>query len=176
MPPITSTGLTEFTKATVSYIAGFAGKLTAKHSWCKECCDALGSTQHKAHSVFLETKDRGGLFKPSESVIAICEETEKKFRRLLNSTQGKVPQSKGIVGAISTSVLEDIPLSHIFTELDDHMKETDVTDNHVFQLIKAVCKSYCKVRIFHLGKRMTEKLAKDKVRKKLSKLILFKNQ
>ena len=177
MPSIMDcSALTEFTKATVSYIAGFAGKMTAKKSWCQECCDALGSSHHKAHSVFLETKDRGGLFKPSKSVIAICELTEKKFKRLSNSTQGKLPQSRGIVGAICTSVLGDIPLEIMFPELDTHMKENDVTENHVFQLIKAVCRNYCKVRMYHLGKQMTAKIAKDKIRKNLSKLILHKHQ
>ena len=93
-------GLSDFTKASVSYIAGYVGNMTAKHSWCKECCDALGSPQHKAHSLFLKSKDKGGLFKPTSSVIYICEETEVKFRRLLRSSQGKLPQSPGIVNAI----------------------------------------------------------------------------
>ena len=168
--------LTEFTTATVSYIAGFTGRMTAKQSWCKECCDALGSSQHKAHSAFLEAKDRGGLFKPTESVILICEETERKFRRLLASTKGKLPQSRGIVNAIATSVLEDICLEKIFSDLNDHMKDTAVMDNHVFQLIKAVCKNYCKVRMYHLGKKMTASICKDKIRKKLSKLIIQKHQ
>ena len=53
------------------HLAGWAAKKTAKHSWCNECSDSLGSQQHKAHSTFFEMKDRGWLFEPTESVIAI---------------------------------------------------------------------------------------------------------
>ena len=176
MCSITTTHLSEFTAATVSYIAGFVGRMTAKTSWCRECCLSLGSPQHKAHTSFLEAKDRGGLFKPSKSVITICEETEKKIKRLLNTTEGKPPKDIGVNAAIATAVLQDLPLDVIFRDLDDHMKDTAVTDNHVFQLIKLVSKNYCRVRFFHLGKQISADIVKIKVRNKLSKLILFKNQ
>ena len=94
-PNFSSTNLSEFKKPVIAYISGSAGKITARNLWCKECCDALGSKQHIAHSLFIEQKDRGGLFKPSVSVIKICEETEVRFQRMLRSTGGKLPRSKG---------------------------------------------------------------------------------
>ena len=82
----------------------------------------------------------------------------------------------GITDAIATSVLEDLPMEHIFSELNLHMMEMALTDNHVFQLVKTITKNYCKVRMYHLGRQYTDKVTGEKVRKKLTKLILFKNQ
>ena len=84
--------------------------------------------------------------------------------------------SLGISDAIAKSVLEDLPLDDIFPDLDEHMLETAVSDNHVFQLVKKVTKSYCKVRMYHYGREYTEKMTEEKVRKRLTKLIHFKNQ
>ena len=88
--------LSEFKRPIIAYIAGFAGKITAKHLWCRECCDALGSQQHISLSSFITAKDRGGLFKPSISVIKVCEEAETKFQRMMNATDGHLPKSKGM--------------------------------------------------------------------------------
>ena len=73
-------------------------------------------------------------------------------------------------------MLEDLPLDNIFPELNLHMMEMAVTDNHVFQLIQNVTKNYCKVRLYNHGRSYTEKMTGEKVRKKLTKLIHFKNQ
>ena len=95
---------------------------------------------------------------------------------MLITTKGTLPLSKGIPGAISLSVLQDLNMSKVFTELNDHMFETSVTDNHLFSLIKNISQSYCKIRLFHMGKETTAKLCENKIRKKLSKLVLFKHQ
>ena len=42
--------------------------------------------------------------------------------------------------------------------------------------VKKVTKSYCKVKTYHYGREYTEKMTEEKVRKKLTKLINFKNQ
>ena len=95
VPNFSNESLSEFKKPIIAYIAGFAGKSTAKNLWCKECCDALGSQQHISHSSLITAKDKGGLFKPSLSVIGICQEAETRFQRMVNSTGGKLPRYKG---------------------------------------------------------------------------------
>ena len=82
----------------------------------------------------------------------------------------------GTQDAISRSVLEELNLSVIFSELDDHFRENSVTDNHLSSLIKSISKMYCKVRLYHLGKEFTQKITGEKIRKKYGKLILFLNQ
>ena len=168
--------LSEYKKAAISYIAGYVAKMADKKILCLPCCKALGSRKHIAQSAFLKLKDRGELFKPTESVIKICQETEKCFQRMLTKTGGKLPHCKGIPDAIASSVLAGINLSEVFRELDNHMMDTSVFENHVFGLIKIIAKCYCKVRLYHLGKEATDKISSEKVRKKLNKLVLFKHQ
>ena len=76
-----------------------------------------------------------------------------------------------------SAVLADTPLDSAFTDIHFHMRETGVTDNHVYLLIKAVTRNYLRIRMHHLAKEYNQNLLKhNRVRKKLSKLILFKNQ
>ena len=56
------------------------------------------------------------------------------------------------------------------------MFETAVNDNHVFSLIKRIGKSYCKIKLHHLGKEYTNNIAGINVKKKFGKLVLFKGQ
>lgn len=86
------------------------------------------------------------------------------------------PTGKGIPNAIATSVLSETNLSTVFWELEDHMVDTAVNENHIFGLIKTITKSYCKIRLYHLGKEYSQSLTGERVRKKLSKLVLFKHQ
>lgn len=69
--------LAEDKKAAISYIAGYVANMAAKQTLCSQCCEALGSRTFAARSAFLKLKDMGGLFKPTQSVIKICEETER---------------------------------------------------------------------------------------------------
>ena len=139
------------------------------------CCQALGSSAHKPESSFLLLKDRGSLFKPTESVINVCEETENCFQRMMKVTDGKLPHCKGIVDAIAVSVLGGINHSKVFQELHNHMFDTPVNDNHIISLIKNISKCYYKVRLYHLGKEATAKFDGEKMRKKLNKLVLYFN-
>ena len=95
---------------------------------------------------------------------------------MLTATGGSLPHSKGITDAITVSVLGALNLTTIFRELDNHMFESAVDENHVFGLIKIIAKCYCKIRFYHLGKETTENLSGKKIRKKLSKLVLFNHQ
>jgi hypothetical protein len=49
-----------------------------------------------------------------------------------------------------------LPIPSLFTELDHHLFDSPVGENHVVQLIKSIIKSYCKVKFYHLGKKTTE--------------------
>jgi hypothetical protein len=54
--------------------------------------------------------------------------------------------------------------------------DCSAASNHRLNVIKTLAVCYGKVRLFHLGKVITEKIQGGKVRKQFSKLILFKNQ
>ena len=66
------------------------------------------SRKHKCESAFLTMKDRRNSFKPGSSVIsAVHSEAEKCFHQMFASTNGRLPQGKGIPhDAIAASFIE----------------------------------------------------------------------
>ena len=46
----------------------------------------------------------------------------------------------------------------------------------IFSLIKCCSQCYIKIRMYHLGKQHTDALQVEKIRKRLSKLVLLKHQ
>ena len=166
----------QFKCTAISYIAGYVAQMVQKKTTCRVCHEAVGSREQECESAFLTLKHRGNLFKPAASVISVCTETEKCFQRMLASTNGRLPQGEGIPDAIAVSVLNGVNIQATFKELDEHMLDTTVNDNHVFKLIKTVSKCYCKVRLYQLGKTITEMSTITKVRKKLNKSVLFEHQ
>ena len=168
--------LSEYKKASISYISGCVAKMTAKITICIKCQNALVLSYHFEETSFLKFKDRGGLVKPTKSVVTICEETKRCFQRLLASTNGNLPNEIGIQNAISSAVLRSVDYSKIFNEQTSHMFDSAITDNHLFSLTKLISENYAKVCFYHLGKEQTAKITGKKLRKQLTKLILFKNQ
>ena len=169
--------LSEFKTQIISYIAGYVIKMAVKQIHCVDCCQSLGSKKHISLSKFLEAKDRGGLLKPTEGVIKVCEETEKIIIRKLNASNGKLPRGKNIVDRIAITALGILGDSNVFEELNEHSFTFPMEEeNHVFKLIKVIAKCYSKIRFYQLGRQETENFTGQKIRKKLKKLVLFKNQ
>ena len=77
-------------------LKGYVAKMAEKKILCMPCCKALGSVNHQAESIFLKLKDRGSLFKPTQSVITICEETEKCFEQMMKVSGGNLPHCSNI--------------------------------------------------------------------------------
>ena len=89
-------------------MARYVAQMVQKKTTCSACHEAVGSRQHKSESAFLTLKDRGNLFKPAESVIAVCIEMERCFQRMLATTEGRLPQGKGSPDVIALSVLNSV--------------------------------------------------------------------
>ncbi len=64
--------ISEFLKASRSYIPGYVLKMTYQEVNCIAHCISV-----------VKYKDRGGLVKPSSSVVVVCEETEKSCHPVL---------------------------------------------------------------------------------------------
>ena len=79
-----------------------------------------------------------------------------------------------IVKAVTEQILTKTAL--LFPQLHDHELETEPENNHVIEFVKRVVKEYVKIRNYHWGKMYTAVVGGPKVRKQLSKLVLFKNQ
>jgi len=166
--------LSEFKDSAISYIAGYVVRMVKRITSCKNCCDALESKSFATS--FVSHKNRGGLVKASMSVIRLCRETEKRIQRMLITNKGKLPQGKGIVEAIKSSILLSINMRIIFRDLHTHMFDTAINENHIIMLTKEIVRCYCTIRLNHLAKNFTAESEGKKIRKVLNKLVLFKHQ
>jgi len=164
--------LSHFKMAVVTYIAGYVVNMVLKKIICEFCrisltCDNAGGT---IGGLFMKLKSRGGLRNASESVIVVCEATERCFNRMKN-----VVPHLNIVPAITSVVLEETG-TKVFTSLNNHMFDCSPFDNHIFKLIKCITECYCKISLHHIAKQQTDTVTGLRVRKELSKLVLFKHQ
>ena len=120
--------------------------------------------------------DKGGLIKPSESVVIVCKETEKCFQKVDAVLGGKLPHERQIDHAIGMAVLANVDSKKLFNSLNEHNFEGSVTDNHTITLIKTIALCYSKIRLHHLAKENNARASGKKVRKELTRLVLFKHQ
>lgn len=169
--------LSEFKFGLITYIAGYVVRMVTPKIHCPECVAALTDDvpTDTVGAQFMRLKNRGGLVKASVSVVDVCEETEKCFQRMHNVTKGQLPRAAQIVPAIASSVLAEVGIRS-FVTLHNHMFDSTPDSNHIFNLIKCVSQSYCQIRMHHLAKQQTAAITGIKVRKELTKLVLFKHQ
>ena len=128
--------------------------MVCKKISCCSCSAVLGSREHKSPSLFLSLKDKGGLVKPASSVITICCETESCFQRMLATTNGELPKSEGLPDAFASHVLSAVSSKNMFPDLDEHMLDTTVDDNHMCKVVKTISHCYSKVGFSNLGKNL----------------------
>ena len=81
----------------------------------------------------------------------------------------------GIIEGISSSVLHDLA-GKVFNDIQSHMFDSDINDNHIYQLIKRISKKYSKIRMFHLAKEFKTRHLGKNIRQTLSRLIVNKHQ
>ena len=166
----------EYRDAVVGYIAGYVVKMVERRIHCPECVPALrgelleGTSAQQALVAF---KDRGGLVKASSSVISTCSAAEQCVRRVLVTTNGQPPRDPRVIQAITTTVLERIGRT-AFPVLASHVMDLEMANNHIYTLVRCIVHCYCRVRFHHVARSVSDKLAEERLRKKLNKLVLFK--
>ena len=164
----------EFKFAVVSYTAGFVCRMVKRQTSCQRCCGALCAKDSQTHP-FIKLKNKGGLSKPSPDVVAVCTETDHNIRKILQVTNNRLPQGPGIPSVVATAVLSQLH-NKAFATLSNINLDTSMEENHIFKLIKTFSFSYTKIIFNHLAKAETDVQTGIKIRKQVSKLILFKHQ
>ena len=143
---------------------------------CDVCREQLvtttASTEHQAAFTLLNAKNCGGLIKPAESVIGILLCDERKLRQITNI--------QNINRSCSQLKLESAVLSQMGCnafEMDDHARSTTVgINNHYYDLVRLLVKTYFNLRFHHIVRLHNMKLQGKKIRQKCTKLVLFKGQ
>ena len=166
----------ELKSSAILYIAGYVVRMVRKKIHCLTCLAVLTTTKEKIPDLFVAWKSNGGLELPSLVLVKICEEMEKCVMRMLSVNQGGLPHGTGLPDAIASTVLRVCVECDVFSCLKQHMFDTTVVNNHVFNLIKCSAKCYLTIRMHHLGKQRNAGMHTKLVRKEYSKRTLFKGQ
>lgn len=159
--------LSKFCEYTMDYIAGFIVFRIIKEVNCIVCQNALYGDENNFKQSLIFLKTRGGLCYPSESVVAVVKFSEKVFKSI------KDFNDKKLVIKFRSLVLTEFIGSNVFSDIEGHMFDTVPTQNHVVLLIQLIAETFLSVRLNHYYRL---KASKDRIRQKLTKLIIFKGQ
>lgn len=158
--------LTEFNNDAVVHIAGYVERHVKKEIKCTECLNCL-STDKLMYGALTAIKNQGGLIYPQQNIYRICKITEQEIRC-------SNMKSKNFFAQLINKVFRSVLNSHIFCNINHSL--TDINNDHKSLLIKSIVDYYIKIRCFHLAKQANLSNTDTFVRKKLTKLIHYKNQ
>ena len=124
---------------------------------------------HDPLAKIYELKDKGGLIKPTQSMITVCKETDKIIQRKLIASNGNLQRGEKLMDRVAITVLGNLGFSKVFEDLNDHAQESPEDEEyHIFHVIKTIAKCYSKIRFHHhLAKQETQKMTGSKIRKNI---------
>lgn len=154
------------------YICGWVETRIMKTLGCKKCLDLLNECRF-VESSFIQRKSEGFLRYPRVDTYTIGTECESVLNLL--RIQNKL-SSHNVYNIIRTRIFRNLNIDHIFENFDEHVRELEVLENHKYYLISLIVELYCKVKLYHFGKRMTTSQHSSFIRKKLTKTVIFSGQ
>lgn len=165
--------LNKFICDVTSYIAGFVAKKLLNTFHCTDCVLSIISKENT--SDLISRKNRGGLTNPSKDLIKICQIAETQFR--IFQACGKIKENN-VLNKLVSNCLREVPSKapNIFSSIVVHSFDQFPMENHRILLLKSIIFEFCKIRLNHLAKTLTEQFQKNKCRSKYTKLTLFKGQ
>lgn len=152
----------------VQYIAGFVVRKLKKKLGCVTCLQYL--EDNYTNSILITIKNKGALIKPSKSVIVICHSTE-RFIRMYGDN---IFHLSHIKKRITYNVRQDI-YTEVFLNMFEHILSQETFVSYKEVLINAIIHYYIDIRLFYIGKNAISQ-TNNRIRKKLTKLILFHNE
>ena len=171
--------LTDYKKEVITYIAGFTIKMVRKRIKCPIFIIALVNSKEETNSRLTFANDTGGLIHAHNDTITAYERTEHCFqflRKTNNVFSNKIPMHLVVSVSVLNNILSNNSYSTLFTSLNDHAYDNAIDDNHIHILIKKISEFYSIIRLHHKAKLLSEKSVGKKLRQKLNRLVIFKNQ
>lgn len=161
----------------IAYIAGFVVRNLKKVIRCNICVMALcGSETHQECSL-INIKNRGKLVIPSHNVIVICKIAEFVIRFALRESGGKRLLKKMTETFLLHKVMHNfIENDNVFRNLEEHSCDQTPLQNHRVHLIRAVASKYIKIRLYFIGRTITDNENSLRIRQQFTKIVLFKGQ
>ena len=166
--------LSAFVEDVVIYLAGFVCLKLRKSSKCFQCALALTFDSIAPESALLYIKSNVGLSQPPNDVVFLCKRAETCLRAV--QVNEKILKRKALLQYLICKVLRDVAGTVLFECLNDHVLDQSPEENHSILLTKSVVSLYFTIRLHHIAALHNDNRAGKRVRHKLTKLILFKNE
>ena len=154
----------------VSYIAGYVTRQIKKKTDCKVCAESLQNIGNaSANFRLIEQKNRGGLIFPSDGVVKICTVAEQilQVERFSKNFFTNENLLKDLCTKTVTCMITQYPS---FNNVCDH------TPFHKYTITREITLVYLSIRLRHFARTKNREIKKDRIRKKLSKLVIFQHQ
>ena len=162
--------LSEFKQSSIVYIAGFVKRKLQTKVKCMPCLEVVGSISNlNFNNSLTHLKDKGGLLYPSEDLIKVCQVTESKIQNL--KTNEQLFNDGKILHRICLKTT-----STIITQYPGVFKAADHEAMHRYNLLKEASLIFAILRLKHLAKEKNREEKQTKIRRKLSKLVIFSHQ
>ena len=100
----------------------------------------------------------------------------KDFLIILSLTESNIVHEKNIIQKMQSGVLSVMSEKKMHLIIENHKDEPKNNFLHSLILVKKVVALYVSMRLKHYCKNMRQTILDKNVRKKLSKIVLFKNQ
>lgn len=164
--------LSDYLDDIVKYISGFVQKSILKQLSCNNCKQYLTSSSQDECKLITHKKygDWAHLTCANKELYRLCVLCEKVFR---SETHTKNVYNRDL---LTSKVLRCTTDLNFFHDINDHILNLDLLDNHIFFLIKSIAKKYFTVRLHHFLKLKNLATRKKICRAKLNNLIKFNNQ
>ena len=163
----------EYQNNVLTYISGYVQRRLLATEKCAECINFL-RCEEKSSSDFVDFVNEGKLTKPSKSLDFVV----KKSDMILNSfaNQNFLYSQKNITERICQNVVNMMAECHpeILSEVD-HFGNSFM-DNHKLCMMRKICALYVSLRLKHAAREKKNTLVEKRVRRTMTKVILFKNQ
>ena len=166
--------LSEYSEEIVKYIGGFVCRKVRRNVKCLTCTGALVDQQSSC--LLVDQKTHGGLLRPSVDVITICSTSEKFIRQQLNNKPKELQQFMQSIPSLKLAIRRSLIDKSLFLQLEPHIQDLPVENNHLILLINQIISAYIDVRVHHIATTETARIQGPRLRSNLTKLILFKNQ
>ena len=167
---LTEGNLSKIQEDVLSYIAGFMCRKVHVQSKCKFCASLLVATVKDGKSLdLIKCKDRGGLYYPSDDLIKVCKLAE-------NALQGEMVKENFISNENILKKLGVKVSTCVHTQHPNIFAAANHEAMHKYDLVKTICRVYLSIRLKHIAREKNENIKRNKMRKKLSRLIIFKHQ
>jgi len=173
--------LSLFAENVVVYVAGYVVRAVKSKLSCPICRRALTCNEnledtYRSDFGLIHKKDRGGLVRPSDDVIAVCKSAERCMSMYTGTGQRPMYTWANVCLQICSKVLSNFIGTSVFVSLANHAVETEAVSNHQVQLIRHIAKCYVTLRLRHQCRSYTRFVQGENCRSVLGKTILFKGQ